>query len=51
MTVDLGFITTSRSSPSPRASPGAGAKLGIGRYRKEDLLLVKQLVERESTGR
>ena len=41
-----GSCTTCRSSLSSRVSSASRrAKLGIGRYRKEDLLLVKELVE------
>ena len=51
ISMDLGFMyhvpllaLVTRFVGSKRAT------LGIGRYRKEDLLLVKELVERASTG-
>jgi NADPH:quinone reductase-like Zn-dependent oxidoreductase len=46
VTVDLGFMYhVPLLALVTRFAGGQRAKLGIGRYRKEDLLLVKQLVE------
>ena len=52
VTMDLGFMYhVPFLALATRVVGSRRAALGIGRYRKEDLLLVKELVEAASTGR